>query len=31
MFSLSQSRFEVIWAWVSLVVLIVCWDLSLRL
>lgn len=31
MFTLNQSRFEVLWAWVSLAVLIACWDLSLRL
>jgi hypothetical protein len=28
---LSSNRLEVLWAWASLLVLIVCWDAALRL
>jgi len=27
----STRRFELLWAWASLLVLIVCWDAALRL
>jgi hypothetical protein len=27
----SSNRLEVLWAWASLLVLIVCWDAALRL
>ena len=28
---LSQYRLEAVWAWLSLVTLVLCWDASLRL
>lgn len=31
MHSVSQSKIETVWAWASLLVLIVCWDAALRL